>query len=557
MQRSQAVLTGVDEYMIFRILFGALGGLGLFLVGMKFMSEGMQTVAGERLRRLINAVTDNRLVACGVGATITSLIQSSSVTTVMIVGMVNAGLMTLRQAIGVILGADIGTTITAWLVSLKIVEYGLPILGVSAFFYLFSKNERVRYIAMMLLGLGMVFFGLEIMKEGFTPLKDNAEFIALFSKFEPTGFAGVIKCVFIGALVTAVIQSSSATVAITITLARTGVIGYETAVALVLGENIGTTITAYLASLGSITNAKRTAYAHIFIKIIGVMIMVPLFYRYIWLLKLIVPESVPIASRIAFAHTGFNVFIVAFFMPLLTPYTRFIKLLVPSKVHKEKHHLTYLDVRIYDAPAIGIQQSYREIVLMGEWIHKMMNWLRASLNDVEGYRKLEKKLFHREKIIDLIQKEIVEFIGKMMSGTLSKDITKEVHRQLRITDELESISDYIVTILKLRCRMRNEGLALSGQDRKELLELHDLVSDYTEMIREMVKLRNKGLLTKAMSVGDEITHRVKELRSNHLIRLENRETEPLASLVFMDMLSAYRRIKDHALNIAEVVAGEK
>ena len=165
----------------FKIIIGTIGGLGLFLVGMKLMSEGMQAVAGERLRKLINAVTDNRFVACGVGATVTSLIQSSSVTTVMIVGMVNAGIMTLRQAIGVILGADIGTTITAWLVALKIVEYGLPILGISAFFYLFSKNEKVRYIAMMFLGLGMVFFGLEIMKEGFMPLRDNPEFISLFS----------------------------------------------------------------------------------------------------------------------------------------------------------------------------------------------------------------------------------------------------------------------------------------------------------------------------------------------------------------------------------------
>lgn len=541
----------------FEIIIGAIGGLGLFLVGMKLLSEGMQAVAGERLRRLINAVTENRLVACGVGATITALIQSSSVTTVMIIGMVNAGLMSLRQAIGVILGADIGTTITAWLVALKIVEYGLPILGISAFFYLFSKNERIRYIAMLTLGLGMVFFGLTIMKEAFMPLRDNPEFIAIFSRFEPTGIGGVIKCVLVGALVTAIIQSSSATVAITITLARTGVIGYETAVALVLGENIGTTITAFLASFGAITNAKRTAYAHILIKVIGVMIMVPFFFKYVSLLNFVLPDNLPIAAGIAVAHTGFNIFIVALFIPLINPFTGLVKFLAPSKVHKEKPHLTYLDVRIYDTPAIGIQQSFSEIVLMGNGIHKMMNWLRASLISRNGDKSLEKKLFHREKIFDLIQKEIVEFISKMMTGTLSHDVTKEVHRQLRIADEYESISDYITTILKLRCRMRNDGLVFSEKGMEELLQLHDLVAEYTQMICDAVENRDGGILSKALSQGDTVSHRVKHYRSTHLLRLEHKETEPLVSLAFMDMLSSYRRIKDHALNIAEVVAGEK
>lgn len=543
--------------LYFQIIIGAIGGLGLFLVGMKLMSEGMQAVAGERLRKLINAITDNRLVACGVGATITALIQSSSVTTVMIIGMVNAGLMSLRQAIGVILGADIGTTITAWLVALKIVEYGLPILGISAFFYLFSKNEKIRYIAMLTLGLGMVFFGLTIMKEAFTPLKDNPEFIALFSKFEPHGIGGVIKVVLVGAFVTAIVQSSSATVAITITLARTGIVGYETAVALVLGENIGTTVTAFLASLGATTNAKRTAYAHILIKVIGVTIMVPFFFKYVGLLNSILPDHMAIAARIAVAHTGFNVFIVTLFMPLLDPFTKLVKFLAPSKIHKEKPHLTYLDVRIYDTPAIGIQQSFAEIVLMGKGLQKMMDWLRTLLESSNGDKTLEKKLFHREKVFDLIQKEIVEFIGKMMTGTLSHEVTKEVHKQLRIADEYESISDYITTILKLRCRMRNEDLVFSPKGMEEILLLHDMVAEYVLMVCEAVENRDGGVLSKAQSQGDTVTHQVKNFRNSHLLRLENKETEPLVSLAFMDMLSSYRRIKDHAFNIAEVIAGEK
>ena len=253
-----------------KMIFAVVGGLGIFLLGMKNMSEGTQAVAGDRMRKLINAVTNNRFIACGVGIIVTSLIQSSSVTTVMVVGMVNAELMNLMQAIGVILGADIGTTITGWILVLEIAKYGLPMIGLSAFFFLFSKNEQIRYSAMMILGLGMVFFGLQMMKEGFYPLREMPAFIEWFSRFTPINYFGVLKCCLAGAILTTIVQSSSATLGITIGLASTGIINFETAAALVLGENIGTTITAYLASLGASTNAKRTAIAHILIKVIGV-----------------------------------------------------------------------------------------------------------------------------------------------------------------------------------------------------------------------------------------------------------------------------------------------
>jgi len=301
----------VSFHLIIQIAVAVFGGLGLFLIGMKKMSEGMQAIAGDKLRKLINTITDNRFVACGVGATITGLIQSSSVTTVMVVGMVNAGIMTLKQSIGVIMGADIGTTITAWLIALKIADYGLPILGISAFFYLFSKYDRVHYTAMMFVGLGMVFFGLEIMKEGLLPLREHEQIMGLMSQFVPDNYFGVIKCIGVGALITAIIQSSSATVAITITLAKTGIIGFDTAVALVLGENIGTTITAYLASLGASANAKRAAFAHISIKVFGVLLLIPIFYQYVGFLNIFLADSMEISSRIAFAHSGFNILIVS------------------------------------------------------------------------------------------------------------------------------------------------------------------------------------------------------------------------------------------------------
>ena len=216
----------MDTGEVAKMLISVIGGLGIFLLGMKNMSEGMQAVAGDRMRKLINAVTNNRFIACGVGISITSLIQSSSVTTVMVVGMVNAGLMNLAQAIGVILGADIGTTITGWILVLEIAKYGLLIIGFSAFFFLFSKREGIRYTAMMILGLGMVFYGLQVMKNGFAPLKEMPEFIAWFSRFEPKDYPDVLKCCLVGTIVTAIIQSSSATLGITIGLVGMGVISF-------------------------------------------------------------------------------------------------------------------------------------------------------------------------------------------------------------------------------------------------------------------------------------------------------------------------------------------
>lgn len=547
----------MNSDLILTIFIHVIGGLGLFLLGMKMMSEGMQAVAGERLRRLISAVTDNRFVACGVGAAVTGIIQSSSVTAVMVVGMVNAGLMTLKQAVGVIMGTNIGTTITAWLIALHIADYGLPILGVAALFYLFSKNERVQFTAMFLLGLGMVFFGLELMKEGMKPLRAMPEVLAFMSSFEPNNLGGILKCVFAGALITAIVQSSSATVAITITLAKTGAIGYPTAVALVLGENIGTTITAWLASLGANTNAKRTAYAHLFFNLTGVTLMVPLFQHYIWILQRMISENAAIASRIAFSHSFFNIFVVVMLLPLIKPFARFVEWIVPAKRRKEKSHLTYLDVRMYDTPAIGIEQSHKEIVLMGEGVIKMMDWLQETLQDEGRTRMRESKLFHREQIFDFIQKEITEFISMMMAGSLSHADAMTVRSQLRMADEYESISDYIINILKLNCRLRNDGLKFTDQGQEEMLSLHNSVKEYIQMIGKAVEQKNRDVLSKALSQGEQFTAKVKDTRSNHMARFINNEASPLESLIYLDMLSAYRRIKDHSLNIAEALAGEK
>lgn len=539
------------------IVCAVIGGLCIFLMGMKHMSDGMQAIAGRRLRRMISAVTDRRLMACGTGTIITALIQSSSITTVMMVGLVNAGVMTLAQAIGVILGADLGTTITAWIVSLNILQYGLPVLGLAGFFYLFTKNDRVRYVAMLTMGIGMIFFGLQIMKEGLEPLREAEAFVAWFSRFQPKDYFGVLRCIAVGTIVTAVVQSSSATIAITITLARTGVIEFDTAVALVLGENIGTTITAYLASLGTTTNARRAAYAHILIKAIGVFLMSLFFFGYTGLLDRFISTDIDIAKRIAISHTVFNVFLVCLFLPFVQTIAAVLQRLVPDRPHKEVRHLTFLDVRMLDTPAFGVQQSFDELKRMGESVQKMFAWLRTLLTSAEPDEELERKLFHREKVLDVVQKEIMEFLAAMAQGNVPAEVALESRKQLRMADEYESISDYLTTVLKLHLKELHSEETFSDTAREHLLALHDKVSEYVSMITTAVHADNADILSKAETSGQQITYLFKDFSRAHMSRLENGECSPLGGLMYADMLQSYRKIKNHGLNIAEALAGEK
>lgn len=548
-----------------------IGGLGVFLLGMKNMSEGMQAVAGEKMRALINAVTNNRFMACGVGLVITMLIQSSSVTTVMVVGMVNATLMNLTQAIGVILGADIGTTITGWILLSPISEFGLPIMGFTSFFFLFSKNERVRYTAMMIIGLGMVFFGLMLMKEGFHPLREMEGFRSLLVKFRPDDYFGVLRCCLVGAAVTAVIQSSSATLGITIAMVGTGVLEFETAAALVLGENIGTTITACLGAIGASTNAKRAAAAHVIIKVLGVAWITAVFFPYMKLMKTIIGEELITTSvmidgiptythamkAIAMSHTGFNIANVIFMLPFTTVLSRILMRVMPDKLEKEVPHLKFIDIRMLDTPTMSIQQSQKEIIHMGEIARKMLFRLKDIIEKKGRDKAAEDKIFHREDVLDIMQKDVVEFLSSLLSGNVPHDVMNSGRKQLRMADEYESIGDYITTLLKLNLKMDKSDMEMLGETRDEILELHEGVLQYLRMVNNAVKEDDVRIVLKARTQGNAITHLVKEYRTNHLERVEAGQVTALQSLIITDMLTAYRRIKDHALNISEVLSEEK
>lgn len=551
-----------------------VGGLGIFMLGMKHMSEGMQAVAGNSLRRMISLVTDNRLMATAAGTGVTVLVQSSTVTTVIIVGLVNAGLMQLHQAIGVIFGANIGTTITGWILVLKVGKYGLPMLGIAALVYLFARRDRPRFIAMAIMGLGMAFFGLELMKDGFAPMKDVPAFTEAFAWFQATNYLGVMKCVAVGCILTLLVQSSSATLGITIGLAATGVIPFPTAAALVLGENIGTTITVVLASMGATTQAKRASAAHVLFNLIGVFWITLVFQWYIRIIAAVVsrlhgmdpltatfantPDAVvygtAITAAIALTHSGFNIMNTALFLPFLGPFARLLIRLIPDPRVKEVARLRHIDARTVDAPVLLVEQSRGEVVQMGEGVTKMMEWIRQLGFHGPLDERMIQKTFHREEVLDNVHQEVVKFLTDALDATVPHAIAEEGRRQLRIAHEYESASDRMASVLKAYLKLRNQRLELPADHKEPLQELHDAVAGFLAGVAQAYAERRTLDDADAQSTNAAILSRVKRLRELHLQAMTVHPVNPALSLIFTGILTDYSRIRAHAMNVHEASA---
>ncbi len=551
-----------------------VGGLGIFMLGMKYMSEGIQTVAGGSLRRMISLVTSNRLMATGTGTAVTVLVQSSSVTTVIVVGLVNAGLMQLQQAIGVMFGANIGTTITGWILVLKLGDYGLPMLGVAALVYIFARRDRPRFVAMAAMGLGMIFFGLELMKDGFAPMREMPAFVEAFAWFTADSYLGVLKCVLVGCVLTLLVQSSSATLGITIGLASTGVIPFQTAAALVLGENIGTTITVLLASIGATTSAKRAAYAHVLFNVIGVAWITAVFGAYIRLVGWAVAEiegvnpigltlagmgepekfALIVTAGIALTHTGFNVANTLVFLPFLRAYSRFLERLVPDREYDEIPRLRHLDSRSVESPVLGIEQSRGEVVRMADATAKMLAWIRdlafGNLRDEE----LIRKVFHREQVLDNIQREIITFLTEVLDANVPHGVAEEGRQHLRLAHEFESIGDRLANILRGYLKLRDRQLEIPGEQRLGLLALHDSVTDFHRRVQEAYAKRGRLANTAARATSEGITAAVRRLRDEQLQRMTDSAVDPGFSIVYTSLLTDYRRIRGHLLNIHDATA---
>jgi phosphate:Na+ symporter len=542
--------------LFFDLITQLIGGLGLFLIGMKYMSEGMQAVAGKRLRKMISAVTDNRIMACATGTFITCLIQSSSVCSVMVIGFVNAGVMNLMQAIGVIIGSNIGTTFTGWILAIHIGKYGLPILGLAAFVFLFAKRDQTRYAALAVLGIGMVFFGMEIMSTAFKIPEVRDTLRAIFATLSGNSFSEVVRCATVGAVATILVQSSSATLGITIALAQSGAICYNTAAGLIIGLNIGTTITAVLAAINSSPDGKRVAAIHVFFNLVGTLWLIPVFKQYTGLIESIVGLDGPIGTKIALTHTLFNVINTIVFLPFIGHLALLVKKIIPEK-KKVVHHLSYFDIRAINTPALAVVQSKDQLIFMAESITGMLRDLRVVGGSFEGDPDLEHKIFHGEETLDNVQKEIFVFLGKLVAGEVSHSISAEVQHQIRLADEYETLSDYVVHVLKGHLKLRKTNQHLSEKGREELLALHDKVANYIEKTNQALLDEDGDFLPWASKEGAAITALMKQYRQNHLQRLADGEVDALQSLIFTDMLNCYRRMKDHGKNIAQVLAGEK
>ena len=537
--------------MYLNIIFNVIGGLGIFLYGMENMSGGMQKLAGKRLKKILAALTTNRIMAVLIGIFVTMLVQSSSVSTVMTIGFVNASLLTLKQALGVILGANIGTTVTGWLLVLNIGKYGLPITGAAAIAYVFFRSDKARTRSLTVMGLGLIFLGLDLMSNGLKPIRSMPEFIELFKLFNADTYFGAVKVACIGALITGIVQSSAATLGITITLAVQGLIDYPTAVALVLGENVGTTITAFLASLGATTNAKRAAYAHTIINMLGVIWVTSIFPFYIKFLGHIVDVENNITFGIATAHTMFNVLNVFLFIPFTGPLSAFLTKIVKDS-GKSDEKVTKLDKLMVGTPSLIVGQTKVEVLAMAQNIKEMMFALEETYakNEMISDAKLS-RLQKMEDNLDLYQKEITDVNFLILNKDLTDSMREETRKNLEVCDEYETISDYLMRIGKSIRKIQDHDIQINDKARKTLFDLNENIEILFREINMAFETKDKERFIKSIKKANEITEKFRQARSFHLENVKV-GSSAVFSTSYMDILNHYRRIRDHIFNIIEV-----
>lgn len=546
----------------FQIAYTALGGLGIFFYGMKLMSEGLQAAAGSLIKQIINSLTSNRFLAILVGAIVTMLVQSSSVTTVMTVGFVNAGLMKLTQAIGVIFGANIGTTITGWIISIKVGKYGLLFVGAAIFPALFAKSTKVKNIGQIILGIGLIFLGLETMSGAFKPLRTNPEFINSISYFAGNGVLNHLACTFMGCILTMIIQSSSAMLGITMALASTGVIEFHTAVALVLGENIGTTITALLAAVGGNINARRAARAHAIFNVLGVAVIFSVLPYYVDMIEAFIPGlanevgadgSRPnISAHIASAHTLFNVSAVIIFIPFLRQLASFVVKITPDKSGKnQQHHLELLGSVADLLPATALSQAEKALLKYKQLVDRHVEMTKEYLFGDGKDNKLFERIEKYEDITDNMEKEVTVFVCKIMEKSLSEEQSVEAQGIVRIADELESISDYLVRLATYKHRNLDSDSIFKGESLEVIKSFFDKVEDYYHFTTANLFNTSEIHFEQAWQKSEALRKDAQKIRATHLTRVSEGKHDSLSAMTFSDIIVALRKVRSHSLNIAQ------
>jgi phosphate:Na+ symporter len=552
----------------FKMGYTAIGGLGIFIIGMKYLSDSLQSLSGGLIRKAISSVTTNRFLAVIVGLVVTTFVQSSSITTVMVVGLTNAGLMQLSQAIGVILGANIGTTITGWILAVKVGKYGLLLVAIGVFPMLFSKNDRISATAKVLVALGMIFFGLEIMSGAFKPLRSDEGFMNLMLTLDAQSLLSILGCVAIGCVMTMIIQSSSAMLGITIALALTGAIPLYTAVALVMGENIGTTITAQFAAIGGSVASRRAAMAHSVFNVLGVVIIVAIFSTYVDMIERFVPgvssfvdadgNRPYIAAHIAMAHTFFNVTATIVMLPFLNQLATLVTRIIPEKVGAEKGGFKYLGAPGTMPIPMGIPMIFEELKKMQAKVHKSLRHSGSYVQrDLKGRDRFYRKVKTLEEETDVMQHEITTFtVTLMQAGGASKAQSDRAYSYVRAADELESIADYARSFSGYMNRLDKHELDFSEDGWRDLMNYHQEVVGFFSLVCNAFNNEDASSTRKVYDEASRLNDLADQVRKAHLDRMKAGTCNALPALTFSDMAVALRRIKNHTVNLHEALFAE-
>ncbi|WP_305041024.1 Na/Pi cotransporter family protein [Geoalkalibacter sp.] len=554
-------------------LFGLFGGLGLFLYGMKIMSEGLQKLAGERMRKILAALTNNRIMGTLVGIGVTTIIQSSSATTVMVVGFVNAGLMNLMQAIGVVLGANIGTTVTAQIIAFKITKYALPAIGFGVMLMLFCRKKRTySYVGEALLGFGMLFFGLTIMRDAFDPFKTSEQFRQFFLLIGDNLLLGVL----VGAIMTVIVQSSTAVIAITLALASSGLLTFESSVALILGENIGTTVTANLAALGTNLAARRTALAHFLFNVIGVAYMLVLFPVFLQIITAITPgdpnlilqtqaqadafgmrvgDNPYIARHIANTHTLFNIINTLIFLPIIGILAKLTTILIRGKDEISEYHLKYIDTRVLNTPPIALGQARSETRRMGQICLEMVD--ETTLYLKEPNEKRLEGLIKKEEMVDLLQRDITNFLVALSQQPISSQTSKDIASLMHMVNDFERIGDYCEKIWLLAQRKQQQKIIFSEIADNDIADMAQKTRDFLTLIVSALERNDVSVMDKAEFMERAINQTEETYRNGHIARLNTGECAVQPGLIFIDMLHSFEKIGDHTFNVTKALVGRK
>ena len=551
--------------MIIYSILKIAGSLGLFLYGMKVMSDGIQKTAGDGLQKILNYMTINRFAAVITGFAVTALVQSSSATTVMVVSFVNAGLLSLTQAIGVIMGANIGTTVTGWIVALigfkfSIVTIALPAIGIGLPM-LFSKRLGLHDLGEVFIGFGVLFLGLDFLKDSVPDIKNHPEYLEFLARFANWGFLSEILFVAVGAILTVVIQSSSASMAITLTMAYSGWIDYNTAAAIIIGSNIGTTVTAYLAAIGTNTNAKRASRAHILFNILGAVLIIIVYNPFLRLVDMIIPgdptTGAAIPEHLAMFHTLFNIANTLIFIWFVPQIARIVEKLVPET--KEdfdlKYEFKYISTGIQDTAEINLMKARSEISKMAGITEEMFTkFIEIFMQPEAKLGKQVKKLKDMEDFTDQMQEQITSYLIECSSEGLNESGMRSATAMIRIVNELESVGDSCYNLILAAEQRRRKDYSFPDEAIKALKPITATVTEFLTFIKTNLDDGpfSDEQLQNALELEDRVDKERKALRKKSRKRIQ-KGSDVKAELLYLDIVKHIEHIGDYSLNIAEAI----